>query len=168
MRVIGIDPGSLFLGWGILTTDERGQITSASCGTLSAHSQLPFYERLHKISAELAELLDEQKPQVAVIERIFLGKNVDSAFKLGHIRGVCAVECQKRGIEITEYAPRTVKKQITGSGNSDKFTVQSFLSQQLSLPLTGVKMDATDALALAFCHWVNSTLARRLRQMEVR
>lgn len=166
--MIGIDPGSVHLGWGILELGSGMKIRDVQFGVLHAKPRDSFYQRLFQLSSQLKGVLCANKPQVAVIERIFLGKNVDSAFKLGHIRGMCAVECQGRGLEIQEYAARTVKKQITGSGNSDKLTVQNFLSQQLGVRLNRETFDASDALALALCHVLNHSIQQRISRMEVR
>ena len=168
MKVIGIDPGSVHLGWGIIEVDSGMKIRGVQFGVLHAKPKDTFYQRLFHLSSQLSQILCDHEPQVAVIERIFLGKNVDSAFKLGHIRGMCAVECQGRGLEIQEYAARTVKKQITGSGNSDKLTVQNFLSQQLRVQLNNETFDASDALALALCHVLNHSVQQRIIRMEVR
>ena len=166
--MIGIDPGSVHLGWGLIEVDTGMEIRAVQFGVLHAKPKNPFYQRLFHLSSQLKEVLCAHKPHVAVIERIFLGKNVDSVFKLGHIRGMCAVECQGQGLEIQEYAARTVKKQITGSGNSDKFIVQNFLSQQLRVQLDSETFDASDALALAFCHVLNHNMRQRITRMEVR
>jgi crossover junction endodeoxyribonuclease RuvC len=168
VKVIGIDPGSLHLGWGIIGIDFQGKVSQVEFGVLQAPAKLSFYERLHHMSQNLSQILQEHRPHAASIERIFLGKNVDSAFKLGHIRGMCAVECQSLGVKINEYAARTVKKQITGAGNSDKLTVQSFLSQQLGVNFAGHSFDASDALALAFCHVLHHDVQDKINRMEVR
>ena len=117
----------------------------------------------------LQELISKHQPEVAVIEKIFLGKNVDSAFKLGHIRGICAVECQKVGAKIVEITPRTVKKQITGSGSAEKELVRNFLYRQLGIKEdTSKTLDASDALALAFCHILQDSISLKVRGMERR
>lgn len=168
MKVMGIDPGSRHLGWGLLVLDNQQRLKSVQFGVLKASANESFYLRLYRLSEQLAHLLLDFKPEEAVIERIFLGKNVDSAFKLGHVRGMCAVQCQKAGLSLAEYAPRTVKKQITGAGNSDKQTVQNFLSRQLGVQLDRHSHDASDALALAYCHVMRRGVEQKLKHMEAR
>lgn len=152
MIVLGIDPGTLNLGWGCIQTDERGRVLNVEFGSFHLPSKMPLYDRLGEMSLALSELIQDKKPEVAVIESLFLGKSVDSAFKLGHIRGVCAAQCRLAGADIVEYQPRTVKKQVTGSGGADKEVVRQFLFQQLNVKGQGKSLDATDALALAYCH----------------
>ncbi len=100
-----------------------------------------------------------------MIEQIFLGKNADSAFKLGHARGVCMYEALKAKSEIREYATRHVKKIVTGSGASDKIQVQKALEKLLNIPLQG-SVDASDALALAYHHAIQMEIERKMAQMQ--
>ena len=150
MKVLGIDPGTLNLGWGFIHWE--GHPLEVSHGCLKAPQSSSFFERLHRLSVGLEKLIAELQPDVVAIEKIFLGKNVDSAFKLGHIRGICAAHCQAAGASVAEYAARSVKKQITGSGQADKQIVMTFVTQQLNLKQRPQTLDASDALALAFCH----------------
>lgn len=152
MKVLGIDPGTLNLGWGFIEVGPDGKWRQIDHNCINVKPKTPFFERLHLLQEQLDLLLAQYQPQYAVIEKIFLGKSVDSAFKLGHIRGVCATRCVAQGAQIVEYTPRTVKKQITGSGSAEKLVVQNFLYQHLKLRPSGKSLDASDALALAFCH----------------
>ena len=168
MKVLGIDPGTLNLGWGFIETDQNGKSQFVEHDTLVVSSKLPFYERLHALDGMLEELLKTKAPDVAVIENIFLGKSVDAAFKLGHIRGICAARCQAVGAKVVEYSPRTVKMHITGSGKAEKEVVRQFLYQQLGMRNTGKSLDASDALALAFCHVLQDSVRAKHRGMRVR
>ncbi|MEM7646010.1 MAG: crossover junction endodeoxyribonuclease RuvC [Pseudomonadota bacterium] len=166
MKIVGIDPGSVHLGWGFIETQEGGSdIIRVDAGVLKAPAKLPFYERITRLGALLSERLQELDPDCAVIEKIFLGKSVDSAFKLGHIRGVCVAECLRQGAVVTEYAARKVKKQITGQGNAEKALVQSLLFRQLGLRVQAQSFDASDALALAFCHVLLDSVETKNRRM---
>jgi crossover junction endodeoxyribonuclease RuvC len=157
MRILGIDPGTLNLGWGFIQSTSHNKWTSVRHDSFHVSGKVPFYERLHILNEALENLLLELEPDVAVIEKIFLGKSVDSAFKLGHIRGICAAQCSRVGAQVVEYSPRTVKMQITGSGGADKAIVRSFLYNQLGVKDQGHSLDATDALALAFCHFLRDS-----------
>lgn len=165
MRILGIDPGTKQLGWGILEIHQQ-KIVGVEHGCFKAPGNQAFIERLGLIAKQVSELVEEKKPEVAAIEKIFMGKNVDSAFKLGHIRGVCVVECQKQGAQIFEYSPREVKKSITGSGGSDKKVLRQYLYSQLGLVESGHSLDASDALAIAFCHHLRDQVSKRLRPLE--
>ncbi len=167
MKILGIDPGTLNLGWGLIELDNNQKVIQVKRGCISVPAKDSLFKRLHRLNFELSTLVQEEKPQVAAIEKIFLGKNVDSAFKLGHVRGVCAAQCIAGGAEIVEYAARTVKKQVTGSGAASKELVRTFLYQQLGLRDQGLPMDASDALALAFCHVLHHSVWRKQRGLEI-
>ncbi len=168
MKVLGIDPGTLNLGWGFIESKNGKTWQQVDHGSLHVPQKMPFYERLQALDEGLSEIIKRFAPDFAVIEKIFLGKSVDSAFKLGHIRGVCAARCQALGAEIVEYSPRTVKMQITGSGSADKTVVRQFLYQQLSLKNGSHSLDATDALALAFCHFLHDSVRTKHKGMQLR
>lgn len=168
MKVLGIDPGTLNLGWGFIETDQTKNIVSVEHDSFHVPQRIPFYERLNILNTSLVQLLDRLQPDVAVIESLFLGKSVDSAFKLGHIRGICAAQCAGKGAELVEYAPRTVKLQVTGSGKADKDLVRHFLYNQLRIPDQGKSLDATDALALAFCHLLQDRVNKKHKELRNR
>ncbi len=167
MRVLGIDPGSLNLGWGFIETQNDQRVTQVQHGCLKANPRHDFLQRLPFLAQELDLIIRELKPEVTVIEKIFLGKNVDSAFKLGHVRGVCAVQCQKEGSVVVEYTARAVKKQITGSGSAEKTLVQNFLYRQLNIADPFKSEDASDALALAFCHVLLDSVNKKFQRLGV-
>lgn len=161
MIILGIDPGTQVLGYGLIKKTARG-IEHLDHGHIKVAEKLDFVPRLAEMSQRVAQLISEVKPQMTVIEKIFLGRNVDSAFKLGHIRGVCIYEAARAGSEIFEYTPRSVKLGITGSGNATKEQVQILLYSQLNI--RDVKsLDASDALALAFYHSTQIDLIRRFK-----
>lgn len=167
--ILGIDPGSINLGYGLVGISD-GRISYLKHGVFSCSQSLPFHQRIFQISSQLEELFLEHKPHVTVIENIFLGKNADSAFKLGHIRGICLMFAAKCQSEIVEYAARSVKKGITGNGAATKEQVQMILNASLNLRGAVAaleKIDASDALSLAYYHAQQletvETLARGLR-----
>ncbi len=111
----------------------------------------PWSERLIRIDAGLTEVLLEYKPALVAIEKIFVHKNVSSALKLGHARGVAVVVAAKAGLPIFEYTARQVKKAVVGYGAAEKSQVQQMM--RVLLDLTGIpQSDAADALAVAMCH----------------
>lgn len=160
--IIGIDPGSINMGYGILSL-LKGQVKYKTHGVI-AHKNLGPNERLGFIRTELDRLIAEHKPQMASIEKVFLGKNPQSIFRLGLARGV-AISCLSyRQIQIHEYSPTQMKKIITGSGHSSKAEIMRSVKMLLNIkiPLTA---DAADALGLAYVHARNYAVESRLSNM---
>ena len=167
MIILGIDPGTQVLGFGVVRKTPRG-IEYIEHGHIKIAEKLDFPQRLGLMAQRVAEVIGRTGPQMLVIERIFLGKNVDSAFKLGHIRGVCIHEAHKIGAAVVEYTPREVKLGITGSGAAEKEQVRMLLYSQLALRDDAAKtLDASDALALAFHHAMQMDLKKRLKGMGI-
>ncbi len=162
--VVGIDPGTRVLGYGVVKI-ENGDVRHWAHGIFRAQHGAGMAERLAFLAQELAKCLALYQPEVVVVERVFLGKNVESAFALGHIRGVCLSEAAQLGAQVAEHAVRQVKKGITGNGNASKEHVQFILRHEFALrePLP---LDASDALALANYHARQLLLAERWRAQE--
>ncbi len=151
MIILGIDPGSLFLGFAAIEVDLQGRIKPIEYGVLKFDAKENLTNRLFEIGNGLRDLMASYKPQHVSLEKIFLGKNADSAFKLGHARGVVIYEALIAGAEVFEYATRAVKKGITGNGGSEKEHVRLVVQNLLKLP-TIKSLDASDALAMACFH----------------
>ena len=150
MIILGIDPGSRFLGYAVLCV-EGNQMKALDFGVLKFDPDIPLTSRLQSIGLGVRELFFKHKPQHMSLEKIFLGKNADSAFKMGHARGVVVYEALLAGCEVHEYATRVVKKGITGNGGAEKEHVR--LVVQTMLKLAPIKsLDASDALAMACFH----------------
>lgn len=162
LTVMGIDPGTLKTGFGILKL-EGESITHLNHGTIVLSDESNFAARLLGLGDSIAQLLTNYSPDMVVVEQIFLGKNVDSAFKLGHARGVVICESARKAVKLAEYATREVKKGVTGNGNADKETVNTSLLQQLHIQKI-VNFDASDALALAFHHCQKLIELERIQQ----
>ncbi len=150
IRILGIDPGSTVMGWGIIE-EKSGVLSMVNCGAIKPKSK-EFNQRLAFIYQELQAICKEYKPQEAGIEQVFVAKNANSALKLGQARGIAIACCLQYHIEIFDYEPTKVKQALVGSGRAEKdqvaFMVKTILNQHtLSKPL-----DTTDALALAICH----------------
>lgn len=151
VRILGIDPGSRVTGFGII--DVQGEtLTHVAHGVIELDTkEQDFHGRLAELQQAIFELQEKYQARESVIEKIFLGKNADSAFKLGHARGVVIAELACSGCRIFEYATRSVKKGITGNGGSSKEDVQFVLKQLLGLKQVS-RIDASDALAMAVYH----------------
>jgi crossover junction endodeoxyribonuclease RuvC len=163
MKVLGIDPGSQVTGFGLVRIASDGSMAHVTHGVISPPASLEFHQRLGLIAREIEALIEKIQPDIVVVERIFLGRNADSAFKLGHVRGVAVAAAVRAGCTFVEYAARAVKKGVTGNGAASKEQVQVILFAALGLdPGRGrarVKFDASDALALAFYHARNLELS---------
>ncbi|MCB0411346.1 MAG: crossover junction endodeoxyribonuclease RuvC, partial [Bdellovibrionales bacterium] len=107
-------------------------------------------DRLHELDSRLSQFFQENHPDVTVVEKIFLGKSADSAFKLGHARGICLMRARSYGSEVIEIEARRVKKLVTGSGSASKLQVKAAVESLLRITCVE-KIDATDALSLALC-----------------
>ncbi|MDT8387696.1 MAG: crossover junction endodeoxyribonuclease RuvC [Thiogranum sp.] len=148
-RILGIDPGSRLLGFGLIDSDGR-RATYVASGCLKVTGEnLP--DKLGLIFRELSELIQTYRPAHLAIENVFMNRNADSALKLGQARGaaICAAVTQQLGV--SEYAPREIKLAVVGKGGADKQQVQHMVRVLLSLSDTP-QADAADALAIALCH----------------
>lgn len=149
--IIGIDPGSRLTGFGVIRLDAKGDWQHVEHGVILIPEKLKFAARMAFLARELRPLFARHPDSTTAIEQVFLGKNADSAFKLGHARGVCMMLAAENGGEVAEYAARKVKKVVTGNGGASKEHVQAVVGTWLKIPPTA-KLDASDALALALCH----------------
>ncbi len=148
MRVIGIDPGTLATGWGVV--ERHGtRLVHVAHGVLSLSGEL--CDRLVELDKRLDRIVAEHAPDAGAIESIFFSRNAQSAAKLGHARGVIMVSLRRAGLELAEYAPALVKRSIAGGGRADKNQMQRVVAALLRLPAPPVE-DAADALAVAITH----------------
>jgi len=150
LRIIGLDPGTIRTGYGIVEY-ARSRIVHIDNGLASAPKSKPLAERLHMLYEQLQKVISEFRPDVAVVEDVFFHKNAKAALSLGHARGVILAVVSAQGIPVIEYSPTHVKKTITGRGRADKYQVQMMVKTLLGLPEVAAE-DASDALALAICH----------------
>ncbi|MBP1609395.1 MAG: crossover junction endodeoxyribonuclease RuvC [Acidobacteria bacterium] len=151
MRILGIDPGIISTGYGILETD--GTLHTAVCyGAIKPKLRLPFHQRLLKIYQDLAEILTHEEVQVMAIEEVFYAANVQSALKLGQARGIALLVAAQKGLPVFEYSPLEIKNAIVGYGRAEKAQVQAMVQFLLRLPEIPSPNDAADALAVAICH----------------
>ena len=147
-RILGLDPGSLRTGFGIIDC-ERGNLKIVAQGCI-ATSGGPLADRLRIIHARVAELIALHAPREIAVERVFLSKNPDSALKLGQARGA-ALAAVPRALGVHEYAARAVKLAVVGVGGAEKTQVAHMVKQLLRLDMR-LAADAADALAVAICH----------------
>lgn len=150
MITIGIDPGSLITGYGIVATDGK-KMSATAFGVVRTDAKSAMPVRLKKIYDALAALIDVHRPKRLSLETAFYGKNVQSALKLGQVRGAVMLLGINAGLEVAEYAPREVKKAVTGNGAAAKEQVEFMVKRVLELETVGAFYDASDALAIALC-----------------
>ena len=162
MRVLGIDCGTEYTGYGVVEQSDQGDLHCLDCGAIHLNSREPLPLRLHKISRRLAELIDRHHPDMIAIEDVFYALNVKSALKLGQVRGVAMLTAASAGLEVAEYAPLSIKSAVVGYGRAEKSQVQEMVTRLLRLDTIPEPADAADALAIAICHL--HTSATLLRQ----
>lgn len=161
-RILGVDPGSRLTGWGIIEADGP-DCRCLAHGRIEVGS-LPVAQRLARIHAALAEIIGLWRPTEAAVERVFVGRNVDSALKLGQARGAALAAIGV--LEVAEYAPRAVKLATTGFGGAEKLQVAHMMRALLKVE-GRLTADAADALAVALCHAQHRRLAGVLRARSI-
>lgn len=150
MRVLGIDPGSRYLGYGVVE-EQRGRLTHVGHGVIRAGDG-PLAERLKLIFSELRVAIDAFQPDSVAVEGVFTHKNARSALILGHARGVALLLAAQAGLEVFEYAPARVKRSVGAGGNDGKEGVGRMVCAALKIEAELERADAYDALAVALCH----------------
>lgn len=162
MRVLGIDPGTLTSGYGIVAEEDH-KLFHVVSGGISPSANQPFPRRLKKIYEELEKIIEKHRPHVVVIEDLFVSKNIKSALKLGHARGVAILAAMNADLPVFEYAPLEVKQAVVGHGKAEKKQVQLMVKALLDMPKVPHPADAADALAAAICHIHSSRLREILK-----
>lgn len=162
MRVLGIDCGTEYTGYGIVEISPDAELLCIACGAIKLCSRDPMCERLATIFTGLAEIIRQHRPDNVAIEEIFYAMNVKSALKLGQVRGVAMLAASSVGLEVSEYSPLTIKSAVVGYGRAEKHQVQHMVTRLLNLNEIPQPPDAADALAIAICHL--HTSATSLRQ----
>ncbi len=156
-RILGIDPGTNVLGFAIIDADKK-QVKVLEIGVVTfAHISDDHTVKLQHIFEQVQDLIQQYKPSEMAIEAPFFGKNVQSMLKLGRAQGVAIAAGMVNKLVITEYAPKQIKRAITGNGNASKEQVAGMLESILHTKFTDQKFDATDALATALCHWYQTS-----------
>ncbi|MGH2552665.1 MAG: crossover junction endodeoxyribonuclease RuvC [Chitinophagaceae bacterium] len=154
--ILGIDPGTLVMGYGLIVIKEN-KVSLLELGVLKPGKIKDSYKKLQLIFNTVSGLITKYQPTDFAIEAPFFGKNVQSMLKLGRAQGVAIAAAMRHGLEVTEYSPKKVKQSITGNGNADKIQVMKMLQTLLSFKETPKQYDATDALAVAVCHYFQSS-----------
>ena len=166
--ILGIDPGTLIMGYGLIAID-KGNISLVEMGVLQLAKNKDHAERLETIFRKMESLIKVHRPSSVAIEAPFFGKNVQSMLKLGRAQGVAIAAAMMSGLQAAEYAPRKIKQSITGRGNATKEQVWKILQHTLKFEEDVRFMDATDAVAVALCHHYQSrTLIQKSTATKVK
>ncbi len=163
MRILGIDPGTITLGYGVID-EEAGEITQVACGALTTPPNTPLAERLYILYLGLQDIIARYKPAEAAIEEPFVAKNARSALAVGQAIGAATVAVTEKGIPTHHYTPTQVKQAVTSYGRSGKGQVQEMVCVLLGLSSPPEPADAADALAVAICHIQERRILRILAE----
>ena len=162
MRILGVDPGTINSGYGVVDSEE--EMHMVDCGVINFSSRVPMEERLRCLYDELSKIIANHKPDEVAIEEPFIGHNIRSAFAVGRAQAVAILAASNQGLPIYYYSPAKVKQQVTNYGQSDKQQVQEMVRIQLRLSELPQPSDAADALAVAICHIQQSHLNQWLTE----
>ena len=151
MIILGIDPGTRITGYGVIRYTNNSFVRIAS-GSINLPFNEPIPQRLEIIYSELNKIIKKYKPDEFAIETAFYGKNVQSAMKIGYARGVSILCALHNNVLASEYSPREVKKSVVGKGAASKEQVSFMIKTLLNIKTEKIKVDESDALAIALCH----------------
>ena len=151
MRILGIDPGTAAMGYGVIDTSDD-EIDMIDCGALLSKAGPPIGERLSHLYKGLMEIIERYQPDAVAIEQPFMAKNVKSALAIGRAQAIAILAAANRGISTYEYTPAEVKQRVANYGASSKEQIQEMVKLQLGLSEVPQPNDAADALAVAICH----------------
>jgi len=152
MRVLGIDCGTEFTGYGVVEMDRASRLVHCAAGTIRLNKKEKTPQRLAQVYADLTALMALHVPDCVAIEEVFFSANAKSALKLGQVRGVAMLAAATCSLPVAEYAPLSIKSSVTGYGLAQKEQVQFMVTRLLDLDCAPESPDAADALAIAICH----------------
>jgi len=163
MRVLGVDPGTVNLGYGIIE-EENGVVRMIDSGAINASTRLPVEMRLCKLYSELNQIIIRYGPDEVAIEEPFMGRNIRSAFALGKSQAIVVLAAATQRLPIYYYSPARVKQQMTSYGQSDKQQMRKMIEIYLGLSVPLQCPHAVDALAVAICHLRHSQYERQVNK----
>ena len=167
MRVLGIDPGSETLGWGVVEGSGL-KYALIDFGTVKSSPKDAFSKRLLKISEGIEAVIAKFQPDVLSVEEAFYANNVKVALKLGQVRGVVLLMGEKANLEISEFSPRLIKQTVVGYGNAEKHQVQEMVRLLLKMKTVPQPHDAADALAIAICHFHHAGVQSKINSAKLK
>ena len=152
MRVLGVDPGTLNMGYGVIEEKGGGSIVMIVCGVISVPQKMPIEERLRVLHEGLTKMISEYKPEVVALEEPFVAGNARSALAIGRAQAVAILAAAQARLPVFRYMPTQVKQLVTSYGRSSKDQVKQVVKLQLGVTDLPEASDAADALAVAICH----------------
>lgn len=152
MKIIGIDPGTGRLGFGVIEVGRGNKVRLITGGVITTPAHTPLPERLVEIYDGLKQIIEETAPDIMSIEKLYFAQNVTTAISVSHARGVAMLTGQQAGLEIAEYTPLQIKQTLSGYGRADKKQMQEMVRMHLGLREAPKPDDAADALAAAITH----------------
>lgn len=155
MKILGIDPGTGILGFGIIEY-EKTKMTLVDAGVITTPVKMPDADRLLTIFDELSEIIEQHKPEIMSVEKLFFAKNVTTAMSVAQARGVVLLLGKQHKMELYEYTPLQIKQALTGYGKAEKAQIQEMVRTILKLKVIPKPDDAADALAAAICCSMNT------------
>ena len=162
MIVLGVDPGTVTAGYGVVERPDAGPIRLVECGVIRP-PRAALAERLDGIFSELEALISRHRPDVIAVEAVFVAHNARSALVLGHARGVILLAVARAGVALAEYAPRDVKAAVVGTGSATKPQIQLMVAKLLRLKTAPEPTDAADGVAIALTHCLRTRTLRRAK-----
>ena len=163
LKILGIDPGYAILGYGVV--EQKGNHFQAlDYGAVTTPKDMPMPQRLERLYESLREIIEEQRPEVASIEKLYFSTNAKTAINVGQARGVAILACMKGGLEIAEYTPLQIKQALVGYGKAEKKQVQFMVKAMLNLAEVPKPDDTADALAAAICYGHSAGAGERLKR----
>lgn len=165
MHILGVDPGTVRLGYGVVDVDSGMQLVD--CGVVAVPPRAPIEQRLHLLYTQLSALIERHTPGQVAIEEPFVGRNARSALWVGRAQAVAILTAANRGLPVYYYSPAQVKQLVSSYGRSDKYQVQQMVKLHLGLGYVPEPSDAADALAVAICHVQHTCVDEWLRRRTV-
>jgi crossover junction endodeoxyribonuclease RuvC len=166
MRILGIDCGSEYTGYGVVEEAPGHRLFCISAGAIRLRPRDAMAVKLQHIYSQLAQLITDHQPEMVAIEEVFYALNVKSALKLGQVRGVAMLAASAAGLEVAEYSPLSIKSAVVGYGRAEKQQVQDMVMRLLNLPEPPEPADAADALAIAICHIHTASTLKRYKKTK--
>jgi len=165
MIILGIDPGTISMGYGIIEVNED-KITLVSCGALASQARSPIGERLSFLYQAISEIIAQYQPDTVAVEQPFVAQNVKAALAIGKAQAIAILAAANRQIPVYEYTPAQVKQRVSNYGASSKEQIQEMVKLQLGLSQIPQPSDAADALAVALCHLSEMHLSNLLAKQQ--
>ena len=167
MRILGIDPGTLVLGYSVVDEGEEGMML-VDCGVLALSTGIPVEKRLSSLYHHLSQIIDRYQPDEVAVEEPFVARNARTALAVGRAQAIAILAAANRGLPLYYYSPAQIKQQVTNYGSSSKKQVLEMVKIQFGLSQFPYPDDAADALAIAICHLRQTHLNRLLAKNKER